>query len=78
MEIATQPRLSAGKPKVLFTGRYQSSPNPVPTANYDVSPDGQRFLMVKPSEQDQAGPTQINVMLNWLEELKRKVPTGTK
>ena len=42
--------------------------------NYDVSPDGQRFLMLKPSESAEAAPTQINVVLNWFEELKQKVP----
>jgi hypothetical protein len=47
-------------------------------ANYDVSRDGQRFLMLKPSEQAQAAPTQINVVLNWFEELKRRVPAGAK
>jgi eukaryotic-like serine/threonine-protein kinase len=78
VEITTQPSLSAGKPKVLFAGQYQPSPNPVPNANYDISPDGQRFLMLKPSEQAQAAPTQINVVLNWFEELKQKVPTGKK
>jgi hypothetical protein len=34
--------------------------------------------MVKESEQAQAAPTQINVVLNWFEELKQKVPTGRK
>jgi hypothetical protein len=34
--------------------------------------------MLKPVEQEQAGPTQINVVLNWTEELKRLVPTGSK
>jgi hypothetical protein len=34
--------------------------------------------MIKPVEQKQAGPTQINVVLNWFEELKQKVPTGKK
>jgi hypothetical protein len=48
------------------------------TDNYDVSPDGQRFLMLKPSEQAQAAPTQINVVLNWFEELKQRVPAGKK
>jgi hypothetical protein len=43
-----------------------------------VSPDGQRFLMLKPAEQAQAAPTQINVVLNWFEELKRRVPAGAK
>ena len=61
---------------MLFEGHYQ--PTPVTYPNYDVAPDGQRFLMLKPVEQEQAAPTQINVVLNWFEELKRRVPTGTK
>jgi eukaryotic-like serine/threonine-protein kinase len=77
VEITTQPRFSAGKPKVLFAGQFQPSPSPVPNANYDVSPDGQRFLMLKLGGQDQA-PTQINVVLNWFEELRQKVPAGKK
>jgi eukaryotic-like serine/threonine-protein kinase len=76
VEITTQPGFSAGKPRILFEGRYE--PAPVPVANYDVSPDGQRFLMLKPSYQAEAAPTQINVVLNWFEELKQKVPTGKK
>jgi serine/threonine-protein kinase len=78
VEITPQPSFSAGKPKVLFAGLYQSSPNPVPNANYDVSADGQRFLMLKPGDSTEAAPTQINVVLNWFEELKQKVPTGKK
>jgi eukaryotic-like serine/threonine-protein kinase len=74
VDIATQPSFTVGKPRMLFKGQY------VPTAttppNYDVSPDGQRFLMLKPAVQEQAAPTQINVVLNWFEELKRRVPTG--
>ncbi len=76
VEIATQPGFVAGKPRKLFEGRYE--PAPVPIANYDVSPDGQRFLMLKPTEQAQVAPTQINVVLNWFEELKQKVPEGKK
>jgi eukaryotic-like serine/threonine-protein kinase len=76
VEITTQPNFSVGKPQLLFEGPYVlgvSGPFP----NYDVSPDGQRFLMLKPAEQEQAA-TQINVVLNWFEELKQKVPTGKK
>ena len=73
VEIATQPGFTAGKPRVLFEGQYAPSPATMP--NYDVSPDGQRFLMLKPTEAE-AGPKQINVVLNWFEELKRRVPTG--
>jgi eukaryotic-like serine/threonine-protein kinase len=76
VEIATQPSFAAGKPKMLFAGQYV--PTPVTFPNYDVSPDGQRFLMLKSSEQTQAAPTQINVVLNWFEELKQKVPVGKK
>jgi eukaryotic-like serine/threonine-protein kinase len=75
-DVTTQPNFSAGKPRMLFEGQYQ--PTPLTTPNYDVSLDGQRFLMLKPSEQAQAAPTQINVVLNWFEELKQKVPAGKK
>jgi Tol biopolymer transport system component len=76
VDVTTQPSFSVGKPKMLFEGRYE--PSPFPNSNYDVSPDGQRFLMLKPVEQAEAAPTQINVVLNWFEELKRRVPSGTK
>jgi hypothetical protein len=32
--------------------------------NYAISAEGKRFLMLKPVEQKQAAPTQINVVLN--------------
>src|SRR6266852_5747946 len=76
VDIATQPGFAAGKPRMLFEGQYV--PTPATLDNYDISPDGQRFLMIKPSEQAQAALTQINVVLNWFEELKRRVPSGTK
>jgi eukaryotic-like serine/threonine-protein kinase len=72
VDIATQPGFAAGKPRLLFERHYQ--PTPVTFPDYDVSPDGQRFLMLKPSESTVAAPTQINVVLNWFEELKRRVP----
>ena len=43
---------------------------------YDISPDGQRFLMTKVPDQPQAALTQIHIVLNWFEELKRRVPAG--
>ena len=49
-----------------------------PIAAYDVSADGQRFLMLRPVEQPSQSTTQINVVLNWFEELKQKVPPGKK
>jgi serine/threonine-protein kinase len=66
----TKGNFSADTPKVLFEGNYATY-NTMPA--YDVTPDGQRFLMTKTSEQ---GSREISVVLNWFEELKQKVPTG--
>jgi len=74
VEVTTQRGFAAGKPQVLFEGPYV--PTPLTAPYYDVSPDGKRFLMLKPIEQGQGAPTHINVVLNWFEELKRRVPTG--
>jgi len=73
--IETEPELSVGTPRLLFEGRFL----PVlsgddPGGSYDISPDGQRFLMIQ-REQDLV-PTEIIVVLNWFEELKRLVPTN--
>ncbi len=35
-----------------------------------------RFLMIKEADKDEGQPGQINVVLNWFEELKRLVPTN--
>jgi serine/threonine-protein kinase len=46
--------------------------------NFDVTPDGQRFLMVFPADRTGNGeavrPT-INIVENWFEELRQRVPT---
>jgi hypothetical protein len=67
--------IAAGTPKMLLEGQYRLLD--LTTPKYDVSSDGQRFLMLKPSEQAESA-TQINVVLNWFEGLKRKVPTEKK
>ena len=47
---------------------------------FDITADGQRFLMVKSGatalETSQPSPAQINVVLNWTEELKERVPVN--
>ena len=45
--------------------------------DYDMMPDGERLVMVFPADRTDGGPTprgQINVVLNWFEELKERVP----
>jgi serine/threonine-protein kinase len=77
VDISTQDGFSAGKSHQLFQGHYLRNGITFARPNYDVSRDGQRFLMLKPI-QEHTAPTQINVVLNWTEELKRLVPTGSK
>jgi serine/threonine-protein kinase len=57
-----------GAPRALFSGMY-------PTATsgrfFDVTPDSQRFLMVKSTDAP-ALPTDVSVVLNWVQDLKRR------
>ena len=71
----TDQMLNAGKPRLLFEGPYVSHSTPPGYQYCDISPDGKKFLMMKEEEtaQDQS---QIHVILNWFEELKRLVPTN--
>ena len=77
VQVVTQPSFSAGKPAMLFEREYGISEFPSTGVAYDVSPDGQRFLMVKETDQNTA-VAQISVVLNWFEELKRRVPAEKK
>ncbi len=45
--------------------------------DYDMSPDGERLLMVFPADRPDTGEParpQINIVQNWFEELKERVP----
>jgi serine/threonine-protein kinase len=63
--------LSWGSPRRLFDIRAAAT---VPDRSYDVSLDGQRFLFIK--EDTNTPPSDIVVVLDWLEELKAKVPAA--
>jgi hypothetical protein len=64
------------KPKVLFEGPWLPTPFNFP--NYDVSPNGRRFLMLKAADEDK-GMRQMVVVQNWLlEELKQRLAAGKK
>jgi serine/threonine-protein kinase len=72
--VHTTDRFSFGNPTKLFDGRpYYTVPL---GRTYDVSADGQRFLMIKPTiEADpSATPVKAVLVLNWTEELKQRVP----
>jgi eukaryotic-like serine/threonine-protein kinase len=63
---------TAGAQKQLIEAKYFSNS---PLRTYDVSADGQRFLMIKPSQESRASdPATMIVVQNWDQELKRLVP----
>jgi hypothetical protein len=74
--IEPGPVFKAGKPQVVFKGNYLS---PQTGLHYSVTPDGKRFLMIQGAQSagkkaTSAAPRQkINLVLNWLEELKQRV-----
>ena len=72
VSIRTKPTFNSSRPPVLVEGSYLVTTRTRGNQYYDISPDGQRFLMIKEPE----GQSQINVVLNWFEEVKRLVPTN--
>ncbi|MBI4474811.1 MAG: serine/threonine-protein kinase [Acidobacteria bacterium] len=69
--VRIQPTFTIGIPRKLMEWKFPSGY--CCGRNYDITPDGQRFITSAPVEA-QAGRVQINVVLNWFEELQRRVP----
>ena len=80
VEVRTLPTFNFGKPTRLPIGEGVQF---VGTGRqYDITPDGKQFIVVldastsaSPDGTRRPPPTQINVVLNWMEELKQRVPT---
>ena len=68
---------AATVPTSLIKEGYVSVPGGNTGRTYDISPDGQRFLMIKAGggSDQTAAPASLIVVQNWFEELKRLVPT---
>ena len=64
--IETQPEFRAEAPKKMFEGPFLN----VPGVSYAPLPDGKHFILIE-ENQKQPPTTQLNVVLNWFEELKR-------
>ena len=73
--VETRAGFVARNPVVLFKGQFAPS---LSGRNYDVSPDGRRFLMLKVgsgADAQNTPPARFIIVENWFEELKRLVPT---
>jgi hypothetical protein len=67
-------------PRILFQGSYIPANHINGTLElgpWDISPDGKRFLMMKatgPGASAGASLRRINIVVNWFEELKQRLP----
>ena len=69
VDVETSGEFATGTPRVLFDDFYME--HVAYGRNYDITPDGQRFVMVKEMNPP---PRRIAVIVNWFEELKRLAP----
>ena len=79
VSIRTDPVFTFGNPVPLpITGFINNDQGNVQRA-FDITPDGKQFVVLFPADQHDSETTsapQIQVVLNWLEELKRLVPAN--
>jgi Tol biopolymer transport system component len=76
VDVRTDGGFAASKPRLLFEKPGYGTTFPLRT--YDLSLDGQRFLMVKVEQRKPTPVTEMILVQNWFEELKRLIPTGKK
>ena len=75
--VETERQFKYGTPSILFRGTAGKIIGPVfmdvtDYTYWDISPDGKRFLMLK--DDPAQAPRKINIVVNWFEELKQRVP----
>ena len=68
VDVETGATFRAGTPRMLFEKV---------SSDYDVAPDGRRFLMLKPAA-TMPESTELHVILNWFDDLRRRVPLEGK
>ncbi len=78
--IQTNPEFVTGRPRDLFPtlNQFITTNETRRAPMYDITPDGTRFVFVQPAGQadsEKQPAPQINIVLNWFEELKERVPT---
>ena len=76
----TASSLTVGAPARLFDDSFRLDTGGANggMANYDIAPDGKRFVMIEEPKATNSQGNQlvrVNVVLNWIDDLKRRVPT---
>ena len=74
VDVSTEPVFSFSNERTLPIEGFVIVGN---HRDYDITPDGESFLMVFPADRVDAGESaqpRINIVLNWFEELKERVP----
>jgi Tol biopolymer transport system component len=69
--VSVRGALTVGAPRALFDVPYDVDPFNNDAANYDVTKDGQRFIMVRRTIEPGRARQQLNLVVNWTEQLKR-------
>jgi serine/threonine-protein kinase len=72
VDVLTDGGFTTSKPRLFFERPGYMSGEPM--RSYDLSQDGQRFLMVKLEQRKPTPVTEMILVQNWLEELKRRMP----
>ncbi len=76
VDVRTDGGLSPSRPRLLFRAPGLGVGSPIRA--WDLSLDGRRFLMVRLEERKSHPATEMILVQNWFEELKRLCPTGKK
>jgi dipeptidyl aminopeptidase/acylaminoacyl peptidase len=74
VEVETKSGFAAGSPRLLFDQPYAHGG---PGSYYDMAPDGQHFVMLKVDE-TKSTQFELRVVLNWGEEVTRRLGAVTK
>jgi eukaryotic-like serine/threonine-protein kinase len=69
VDVETGAAFRAGTPRLLFEKV---------SSDYDVAPDGRRFLMLKPTGATAGETSELQVIVNWFDDLRRRVPLEGK
>lgn len=77
--IRTEPSVVIGRPSKIFDGLIVQEDEAGDMHSYDVAPDGRRFLVIREARDALDDPLaqldELQVVLNWFEELERLAPT---